>query len=145
MKMLTLFAAVLISLHVAGQDIPAAAVPAPVITTFHARFPTAAGLEWEQKMEGYEAEFRVNRLEHKALLDSTGKLLRYKRDVPASALPAAVKNTISNQYKGFRIDDAEQVEMNGKVWYQVELDGEPHDRKVVLSKDGKVDDTLIYW
>ncbi|MCW3464798.1 PepSY-like domain-containing protein [Chitinophaga nivalis] len=145
MKLLTLLAAMGLSLPALAQDIPSGEVPAAVMKTFKTSFPAATGLEWERKIVGYEAEFKVDHREHKALLDSAGNLLRYKQELPASALPVAVKNTVSQQYKGFRISDAAQVTRNQKVWYQLELDGEPHDQKVVLSKEGKVDNTLGYW
>jgi hypothetical protein len=68
----------------------------------------------------------------------------YKRDICAADLPRAVKSTIRAQYPDFRIDDVEKLEKEGVVFYQVELDGEPHDRKIVVTADGKVDNGE-YW
>jgi hypothetical protein len=145
MKMLMLVAALFVSGTVSGQDIPAAEVPAAVVKTFNTRFPATTGLEWERKGELYEAEFHVNRVDHKALLDANGKLLKFKKDIRSTDLPPAVRNTIQTQYKNFKIDDTDKVESAGVIYYQVELDGEPHDQKVVFREDGKVDSQQLYW
>ena len=145
MKMYLLFAAVLLSSTAIGQDIPSREVPSAVINTIKAKFPNTTRLEWEKKGDLFEAEFHVNNIDHKALLEPSGKLLVYKRDIRAADLPRAVKNTIRKQYANFRIDDVEKLEKEGAVFYQVELDGEPHDQKLVISADGKVDSSQQYW
>lgn len=145
MKMYLLFAAVLLSSTAIGQDIPSREVPSAVINTIKAKFPNTSRLEWEKKGDLFEAEFHVNNIDHKALLDPSGKLLVYKRDIRAADLPRAVKNTIRKQYANFRIDDVEKLEREGAVFYQVELDGEPHDQKLVISAEGKVDSSQQYW
>lgn len=145
MKMYLLFAAVLLSSTAIGQDIPSREVPSAVINTIKAKFPNTSRLEWEKKGDLFEAEFHVNNIDHKALLEPSGKLLVYKRDIRAADLPRAVKNTIRKQYANFRIDDVEKLEKEGAVFYQVELDGEPHDQKLVISADGKVDSSQQYW
>ena len=145
MKMYLLFAAVLLSSTAIGQDIPSREVPSAVINTIKAKFPNTTRLEWEKKGDLFEAEFHVNNIDHKALLEPSGKLLVYKRDIRAADLPRAVKNTIRKQYANFRIDDVEKLEREGAVFYQVELDGEPHDQKLVISADGKVDSSQQYW
>ena len=145
MKMYLLFAAVLLSSTAIGQDIPSREVPSAVINTIKAKFPNTTRLEWEKKGDLFEAEFHVNNIDHKALLEPSGKLLEYKRDIRAADLPRAVKNTSRKQYANFRIDDVEKLAKEGAVFYQVELDGEPHYQKLVISADGKVDSSQQYW
>ena len=89
MKMYLLFAAVLLSSTAIGQDIPSREVPSAVINTIKAKFPNTSRLEWEKKGDLFEAEFHVNNIDHKALLDPSGKLLVYKRDIRAADLPHA--------------------------------------------------------
>src|SRR5690606_14144625 len=112
---------------------------------FKAKFPAATGLEWEKKGTRYEAEFHVNRIDHKAIFSETGQLEKYKHDIRAAELPEAVRNTINTNYKDYRIDDAERLEKDGVTFYQVELDGEPQDQKLIFTKDGKVDNSETYW
>lgn len=145
MRTMLLFVAVIISSAVFAQDIPASQVPQAVKNALKAKFPKTTGLDWEMKGELYEAEFDVNMVDHKALLDASGKFVIFKRDIRAAKLPQAVRNTIQSQYKDFRIDDAEKLEKEGIIYYQVELDGKPHDQKLVFTADGKIADSQQYW
>lgn len=145
MKKLLLFATLLIAGTAVAQDIPASRVPAAVSKAFKTKFPKATAPDWEKKGADYEVEFNVSMADHKAIYSETGKLLRYKRDIRNADLPAAVKRTIETDYKGFRIDDADRLEIGGVTYYQVELDGKPSDQKLVFTKDGKVDGTQQYW
>ncbi|MBV7532541.1 PepSY-like domain-containing protein [Chitinophaga sp. sic0106] len=128
-----------------AQDIPSSQVPVAIVKAFKLKFPRTSKVDWEMKGNLYEAEFNIDRRDYKALYDAAGKLQTYKREIPASELPTAVRNTITAQYKGFRIDDADRLEKNGKVYYQVELDGEPHDQKVVFNANGTVAADVAYW
>ncbi|WP_291906393.1 PepSY-like domain-containing protein [Chitinophaga sp. CB10] len=128
-----------------AQDIPGSQVPAAIVKAFKLKFPRTSKVEWEKKGNSYEAEFKVDRRDYKAIYDAAGKLQTYKREIRANELPAAVRNAISSQYKDYRIDEADRLEKNGKVYYQVELDGEPHDQKVVFNANGTVAGDVVYW
>ncbi len=143
--MLMLLAALLAGSAGLAQDVPASQVPAAVTKAFKAKFPTSTGIDWEKKGNLYEADFDVVLVDHKALFDETGKLVAYKRDIRNADLPAAIKKTIQADYKDYRIDEAQRLERNGVVYYQVELDGKPADQKLVFTKEGKVDAAQQYW
>ncbi|MEZ2444835.1 PepSY-like domain-containing protein [Chitinophaga sp. RCC_12] len=145
MKLRLLFAAIFIPAAALAQDIPASQVPAAVTTAFKAKFPNTSHLEWEKKGTLYEAEFHVNNVDHKALLSEQGQLQQFKEDIPVTDLPQAVKQAIKTNYKAFRIDDAEKVTRGSASYYQVELDGEPHDQKIVMTPAGKVVQDMQYW
>lgn len=138
------FLSLLFSLPSFSQDIPATQVPPAVIKSFTSYFPNTSRVEWERKGKQYEAEFNVKRVDHKALFENNGKLIVYKKDIPQSQLPAAVKQAIRQQYSNYRIDDTERIARSGHVYYQVELDGEPQDLKLVFTKDGKLDNNMAY-
>lgn len=145
MKTYMFVVALLICSTIMGQDISQSQVPSVVVNTFISKFPKTTGLEWERKGELYEAEFDVKNIDHKALLDLSGKLIMFKHDIRPSDLPKIVRNTIRNQYKGYRIDDVEKVDNDGIIFYQVDLDGQPNDQKLVITKDGKVESNQQYW
>lgn len=146
MKVLLLFFAMCIAGVTYGQDIRVAqGVPASVQKAFKSKFPAAKDVEWERKGERLEADFNVGRVDHKALYDQKGKLLAWKSDLRKGALPPAITRAIKTNYKGFRVDDADQVTRDGKVYYQVELDGTPDDLHVVFDKEGKVLEGADWW
>lgn len=127
----------MITLAVSAQKIAATAVPAPVQKTFE-QFKNASDVEWKKKADHYEVEFEINKVDHKARIDATGKLLRLDTDIKHTDLPAAVQKAISSQYAGYKIKDPEKIEEGGKLSYKVELKKEGGDKKVHFSPDGKV-------
>ncbi|MFY0255735.1 PepSY-like domain-containing protein [Chitinophaga sp. 30R24] len=145
MKALWLFLLACWPFAVWAQEIPSKYLPAAVQKAFNKKFSGASDLEWERNGELYEAGFQIKQVDHKALFDENGDLLVYKKDIQITELPTAVLQTIRTRYEKFKIDEAEKVERKGKVYYQVELDGEPNDQKLIFNKAGKEDNSETYW
>lgn len=120
-------------------------IPATVEKNFKKKFPTAKEVEWRRNGDRLEADFDVSRTDHKALYDAKGKLLAWKCDIRSGSLPAPVTRAIRTNYKGFRIDDAEKITRDKVEFYQVELDGNPDDVRLVFDKDGKVVENADWW
>lgn len=120
-------------------------VPATVREALLSSFPEATGIDWEKKGEDYEADFDVDRVDHNAMLNASGTVLKHKYDIPETDLPEAIRATISQNYANHKIDDPEVLVQNGDTLYQVELDHMTSmDEKLVFSADGqKVDQA--YW
>jgi hypothetical protein len=136
MKCLMLLAAVFVFSAVSGQDLPLSRVPSEVITTFKAKFP-----------EGniFEAKFEINHIRHRAMLDGTGQLVMFKHKIQVAALPAPVKQMLDSLYKDYKIGEAEQLNRMGVIFYQVGLEGKPHNQKLVLTGDGQINNDQLYW
>lgn len=142
----------LISLLFAGisivswaQEPPKSQVPSVVLNSFNNKFPSATGVEWEQKQGSYEAEFDIGRVEHKVLIDASGKIIRHKEEIEKKQLPEAIHATIGKQYASYRIDDIDKIESDGKVTYKVELKSSSGDRKVFFKEDGSVVNNPQDW
>ncbi|TPE40304.1 hypothetical protein FJM65_20335 [Pontibacter mangrovi] len=120
-----------------SDDIKPGDVPAAVTETFSSTFPDAQNVEWEKKGEDYEAEFDVATVDYDALFSASGTLLKHKYDVPEAELPEEVKAGISQNYAGFRVDDADAVVQDGNTYYQVELEKDNQEQKYVFSSDGQ--------
>ena len=62
-----------------GQHIPASQVPAPVIASFNANFPTATNVRWEKEKEHgqtiYQADFQLNGKRWRAEFKPNGTML----------------------------------------------------------------------
>lgn len=139
MKTMTLLLAGLcFALLSCGQQIPAGQVPSVVQNTVKTKFAHATDIDWEKKEDKFEAEFDINNTDHKALLDASGKLIMYKMDIAIQDLPPAVSGSINSQHAGYVIDDAEKLEKDGKVYYQVELDARgKKEKRLVYTTDGQ--------
>ena len=140
---LVLFYAVGLAFNVSAQIIPQSQVPAAVLKAFQGKFASAPEVKWETKGELYKAEFKVDKRGHDVWIDKTGKITKYKQDFPKKDLPANIQQQITNEFKVYKLDDADKIEMDGKVFYQVELDVTAEDRKVLFSADGKIQENTV--
>ena len=126
-----------------AQDIPQSEVPSVVLNAFQQKFANAANVEWETKGELFKAEFKVGSRGHDAWIDKSGKITKHKEDFPKKELPQAIQQQISTEFKSYKLDDADKIEMDGKTFYEVELDGSADDRKVLFTADGKVQENVV--
>jgi uncharacterized membrane protein YkoI len=134
-----------LSLGSCSQDIPADKVPSVVLNAVQTKFGTAGKIEWEKKKDLYEAEFKMDSIEYAVYIDAAGKLVMSKLDIKENELPPAVAMIISTEYIGYKIDDAEKVEKDGMIYYQVELEGKgKKDLELVFSADGKLATEMNY-
>lgn len=121
-----------------AQEIPQAQVPAAVVTGFQQQFKNTTDAKWEKKKEHYEVKFEINKINHKAKIDATGKVLKHETDIKHTELPAAITKTIAAKYAGYKIKDPEKVEEGTKQYYKVELKKDKDEKKVHFSADGTV-------
>ena len=126
-----------------AQVIPQSQVPPVVLKAFQDKFASVSEVKWETKGELYKAEFKVDKRGHDVWIDKAGKITKTKQDFPKKDLPAAIQQQITSEFKAYKLDDADKIEMDGKVFYQVELDGTSDDRKVLFSADGKVQENTV--
>ena len=140
---LVMFYVVGLTVGVNAQEIPQSQVPSVVLNAFQGKFSNATDVEWESKNELYKAEFEVDKRGHDVWIDKTGKITKHKEDFPKKDLPQAVQQQLTSEFKAYKLDDADKIEMDGKIFYQVELDGTSDDRKVLFSADGKVQENTV--
>ncbi|WP_132055579.1 PepSY-like domain-containing protein [Pseudocnuella soli] len=147
MKLLGICVAFLgITLTACSQDIAADKVPSVVTNAVQAKFAGATKIDWEKKDKMYEAEFTQDSVEYTVEVDATGKITRQKHDLTLAQLPAGIAQAITAEYKDYELDDMEQVEVAGTIFYQVELEA-PRGKKdvqLVFDANGAKSNTA-YW
>ncbi|MGN6647343.1 MAG: PepSY-like domain-containing protein [Cytophaga sp.] len=121
-----------------AQEVAPQDVPAVVVTAFQQKFPQQAVEEWELKKGLYEAEFEISNMDHTVYIDSTGKIVKHKQEIPVSELPAAVTASIQKSFNGYKTEEAKKVEAGSVVTYKVELEKGEEERKVTFAADGKI-------
>lgn len=120
-------------------------VPEAVKSGLTATFPEAAQVEWEKEGEHFEAEFLFNTLEHEALLTAEGEVLKYKHDITEAELPEAVRSSVNQQHAGMIISDPEKLQLQDQVFYQLELEKDKQELKLVYNESGQEQTNLPYW
>ncbi len=135
-KILAFTIPVLMALTSCAQDVHQSLVPSIVLNTFQQKFPKAYDIEWEKKGEFYEVEFDLGFKDHKALIDTNGKMVKHKQDISSFDLPPAVKDKIAKNYPHYKIDDLDRIEVDGMVVYKVELENRVEEKKIYIKDNG---------
>ncbi|MER2998038.1 PepSY-like domain-containing protein [Pontibacter populi] len=132
-------------LAVNAQDVNPKDVPTAVTNAISQKYTNATKIDWEMNESNYEAEFKINRTEHTVLVDPTGRILMTKRDVDKKELPQAINASITQNYKGLKLDDVEILEKGGTTYYQVELNDKASGKQLVFTTDGSAASNITYW
>ncbi len=122
-----------------AQNIPQSQVPSVVINKFKAEFPKAKDVEWELKGEVYNVEFEIGWFsDYEAWFSGSGQLLKYAEEISKGDLPTAVKDAISKQFPGYRIDGAKKNVEKSVESYSVEIEKGKDERDLLFSGEGKL-------
>lgn len=121
-----------------AQDIPQSQIPSVVLNAFQSKFQNTKDLEWEVKGELYKAEFEIGSRKHEVWINKSGAITRHKEDFPKSQLPEAIRAKLAKDFKDYKVDDADKIEADGKIFYQVDLDSPQGKRKLLFTADGQL-------
>ncbi|HEY0670094.1 MAG TPA: hypothetical protein VGD22_18080 [Sphingobacteriaceae bacterium] len=146
MKSLLLLATFICGVQVACTNgIPASDVPSIVMNAFKAKFSNATETEWDKEKEWFEAEFVLGNNDHEVKITPEGKITMHKQEVTAGELPEALSAVIHSDYNKYRLDEAEKLEINGKIFYQLAFSGSISEINKVFNASGTEDHTVPYW
>lgn len=113
--------------------------PEKVKSAFSQKFPTAKKVKWDKEnATEWEAEFKMNREEYSANFTSDGTWKETEHEIEKSDIPAAVKQTLDQEFAGYDMEEAEVSETaDGKV-YEFALEKDETDLEVAISTEGIV-------
>jgi hypothetical protein len=121
------------------QDLWGSEVPELVINTIKSRVKyfdlNDADLIKEGNETYYEINFELDGKDHDFWIDEKGKLLKYRRELKDSEIPASIISLINTKYGKLDIDRTRYVEESGKIVYIIE--GEINDYDHVFTIDNK--------
>lgn len=114
-------------------------VPQNVKSAFEKKFTNASSVKWDQEKTGeWEAEFKMNGKEYSANFDEQGKWLETEYEIKETQIPAAVKNTISKDFAGYKLKESEISETAKGKAYEFELVKDKEKVEVAIAEDGKI-------
>ena len=97
-------------------------------------------LRWKTRIRKSICIILNRNVSKEVLFDKGGEWYSTSWEVRRNELPAAVTNTISVEYAGYQMDDAEYFEMaTGTSYYQIELEGNNSpDIDIKVTTDGTI-------
>jgi hypothetical protein len=138
MKILKLIAIVFVAMSI-GACANIQNVPEKVSKAFTQKFPNAKSVKWDKENETeWEAEFKLNSEEYSANFSTDGTWKETEHEIEISDVPTNVKQTIDNEFAGYKIEEAEISETAEGTVYEFKLEKGETEMEVALSPDGKV-------
>lgn len=147
MKSIRIIAAAILGFTVLGcsQQIPESKIPSVVLNTLDVEFSNAANVEWEKKGDIYEVEFEVNNIDHEALIEETGTLIKYIKEVSLEELPEMLKTTLSSKEELKKVDDMHLLTLGEASYYQLEFEGTLTSSTKVYDLEGEEMKNINYY
>lgn len=113
--------------------------PAKVQDAFKAKFSNAEHVKWEKENSNeWEAEFKMEGKEYSANFSNEGEWKETEHEMNKADLPEAVSNTLSSEFAGYEVEEAEMVETPKFKGYELELEKGKSTLEVVFDENGKV-------
>lgn len=126
-----------------AQEIPQAQVPAVVLNAFQLKFPGITEIKWGLKEGVYKAQCEFQSREHDVWFNKEGVIKKHKQDFPKKELPQAIQQYIADNFKDYKIADADKIISDKGTFYQVEIEKKPEGRKLVFTDAGNlIENTL---
>lgn len=123
MKYVILFSISLLTLSCSNAQKPIKeSVPKNVKDAFAKKYPSAKVKEWEIEEDGYEAEFKMNKVEMSANFSNDGVFQEEEQEIKISELPIAVLEYCTKTFNGFKMSEAAKItDAAGTVKFEAEI------------------------
>ena len=121
-----------------GEKEPAAtrSVPDVAKRAFEAAYPAVKDAQWVQDEEGFEAEWKVNGMEHAVVYDEKGNVLLTEEQVPEAQMPAAIAPYLAEKHAGMAVVKVGMEQKAGVTTYEVELDNGGKELELLFDAEG---------
>ncbi len=119
---------------------PIVNVPQVARDHFAQRYSKAAKQKWKQDSKQIKAEFELKGEKYASIYTPNGEWVRTERNIPKSALPAAVTSALqAGKYASWKIDDVEEhnTPQQSKL-YKVKVKTETKKAELFFAPDGKL-------
>lgn len=121
-----------------AQKISQGNVPAAVINAFQLKSPNATDANWKLEKGYYRVKYKVNSKDNKLNLDNNGNMLKHEQDLYDSEIPHVAMETIQSKVAFYDVNDADRVEENGKITYEINLEISAKDHDFWIDETGSL-------
>lgn len=133
------------SLTSCSQDIPESEIPSVVRNVLNLEFTGATEVEWDKNSSLYEVEFEVDNIDHKALIEETGTLVKYSKELLFDDLPIVLRSSLRADKDISKIDEVHLLVIGENQYYQVEIEGRLTDSQKIYNEAGEEVQNVIYY
>ena len=121
-----------------GGKEPAATMSVPDVAkrAFEAAYPEVKDAQWVKDEEGFEAEWKVNGMEHAVVYDEKGNVLLTEEQVTEAQMPAAIAPYLAEKHAGMAVAKVGMEQKSGVTTYEVELDNGGKELELIFDAEG---------
>ena len=121
-----------------GEKEPAATQSVPDVAkrAFEAAYPAVKDAQWVQDEGGFEAEWKVNGMEHAVVYDATGNVLLTEEQVTEAQMPTAIAPYLAEKHAGMAVVKVGMEQKAGVTTYEVELDNGGKELELLFDAEG---------
>lgn len=142
----SLVAASVFFVTASAQDLSRHQVPSVVVNAFKGQFPKATDVDWEMGNGHYEVDFEIDRLDHEVWLNRDGEILRHQQELRVRSLPEKLRTSVRNQYRSFRIIEADKLQTGKVTAYKLDLISVTKTKRteIIVDESGQVLEGFIW-
>ncbi|MCC8071927.1 MAG: PepSY-like domain-containing protein [Bacteroidales bacterium] len=121
-------------------------VPAEVLKSFEAQYPTIFNEKWEKKSNYYVADFIDTDCEREVWYESLGKWVMTESEYGRNTgvLPEAVSLVLQADYAASEIEEVDYYERTGDTFYVIELHNRAaSDIDLIIAPDGTILNAIV--
>jgi hypothetical protein len=114
-------------------------VPENVKKEFAKKYPSALSVNWgNEEANEWEAEFKIEGTEVSASYDNKGTWLESETEITAKDLPAAVTNTLTKEFSGYKTGKMSTIENPQMKGFELVLKKGEISLEVIFDNSGKI-------
>jgi|ADurb_Cas_02_Slu_FD_contig_21_1446550_length_974_multi_7_in_0_out_0_2 hypothetical protein len=143
MKRFLIATAVIVALTLSesfAQKIAKQDVPSVIVNNFSKQFSKVYDVEWEKCGDQFKVEFEtgLTRVDNSAWYNLNGKMVKHELEISSTALPDKVKQTLKQQFAGFKIDDCKKIVEGQTTNYSMDAEKSNQEWKLIIDSEGKI-------
>ncbi|MFC5624212.1 PepSY-like domain-containing protein [Algoriphagus winogradskyi] len=129
----------LLSAGVCAQEHTENEVPSAVKNAFFQKFPKAKKVNWDmESATEWEAEFNQDGKEYSANFLTGGTWQETEHEIKTTEIPEAIKQTLAQDFAGFKIEEAEISEKADGSVYEVAVEKGEEEWELVFDLEEKL-------
>ncbi len=135
---LTLSALTALLFTACGKTEPAATLAVPDVAkrAFEAAYPAVKDAQWKHDEDGFEAEWKVNGMQHAVVYDAKGTVLLTEEQVTEAQMPTTIAPYLAENHTGMAVVKVGIEQKGGVTTYEVELDNGGKELELLFDADG---------
>ncbi len=114
-------------------------VPAQVKAKFKVLHPKADEVKWDVEENDYEVTFESeDDVDMSLLFNAKGNIIETETEIEEDDLPAAIKSSLENNFKGWELGETTKIVRDGKTTYETELEKGEKKIDVIFTPEGTI-------